>query len=58
MLTDHKMQDCSDAKFLFCFDRMLPEELDELYWIRPWESLLVGPENLDHDERCIVMEYL
>src|SRR5580765_5833903 len=28
---DCKMADCSDAKFLFCFDRMLPEELDELY---------------------------
>lgn len=57
---DCKMQDCSDAKFLFAFDRMLPEELDELYPGQgPWERspLQVGPEELEHDERCIVLEY-
>jgi hypothetical protein len=57
---DCKMHDCSDAKFLFAFDRMLPEELEELYPGQgPWERapLQVGPEELEHDERCIVMEY-
>lgn len=57
---DCKMHDCSDAKYLFAFDRMLPEELDELYPGQgPWERspLQVGPEELEHDERCIVLEY-
>jgi len=57
---DCKMADCSDAKFLFAFDRMLPEELDDLYPGQgPWERspLQVGPEELEHDDRCIVMEY-
>ena len=57
---DCKMQDCSDGKFLFAFDRMLPEELDELYPGQgPWERspLQVGPEQMESDERCIVLEY-
>jgi hypothetical protein len=57
---DCKMHDCSDAKFLFAFDRMLPEELDELYPDQgPWEKspLQVSSETLEDDDRCIVLEY-
>src|SRR5215469_5211536 len=57
---DCKQHDCSDAKFLFAFDRMLPEELEELYPGQgPWERspLQIGPADLENDERVTVLEY-
>ncbi len=57
---DCKQADCSDAKFLFAFDRMLPEELEEMY---PGQGpfgrspLMIGPAEMEHDERVVVLEY-
>src|SRR4029077_6235109 len=57
---DCKQPDCSDAKFAFVFDRMLPEDLEALYPEQgPWERhpLGIGPAELEHDDRVVVLEY-